>query len=166
MTMRARLAARLSKSCRRSTCSCAAGRTTSATRKLRPRLRQDQEIRADATRLVHRETASPRPGLGLHPGLPITNELDLISLNGIVVAPPLTRPGGVGRTPPMKDVGEPCGGAACTVRRAGARPNGTLLRHRASPKPSQPLPRCIFSFPVAPQACREVVVRHVANRTL
>jgi RNA-directed DNA polymerase len=38
------------------------------------------------------------------------NDLGLISLNGIVVAPGPTRPGGSSRTPPVKNVGEPCAG--------------------------------------------------------
>ena len=40
-------------------------------RELRPRLRQDQKLRADAVGPVRGQAASTRPGLGLQPALPI-----------------------------------------------------------------------------------------------
>ena len=58
------------------------------------------------------------------------DDLGLISLNGIVVAPRPTGPGGPNRTPPVKGVGEPCAGEPHGTMRAGTG-NGTLRRHRA-----------------------------------
>jgi hypothetical protein len=75
------------------------------------RLRQDRRLRADAARPVHREAASTWPVLGFRPDLPVTQRArpDLPQWHRRRTP---SQPGlaGSGRTPPVKDVGEPCAG--------------------------------------------------------
>jgi hypothetical protein len=56
-------------------------------RELRPRRRSDQTLRVDAARVVHCETPPAWARLGLRQIYCSGDDLGLISLNGIVVAP-------------------------------------------------------------------------------
>jgi RNA-directed DNA polymerase len=82
---------RSSRSCRRSTPSCAAG-PGSPLRQLSPRVRQDQQVRRAAGRAVCRQAPPAGPVMGFAQVYRSPNSLGLISLNGTVVALRPNRP--------------------------------------------------------------------------
>src|SRR3954454_6325855 len=80
-------------------------------RELRPHLRQDQKLCADTAGPVRGQAASTRPSLGLRPALPIAHparpDLPQWHRRRTQAQPGLA---GQSRTPPVKNVGEPCAG--------------------------------------------------------
>ena len=74
-------------------------------------VRQDQQLRPHADRAVHCQAAPAQPLMGVRPGLPVPGEpgagLPQRNRRRPQAQPALA---GSGRTPPVKDVGEPCAG--------------------------------------------------------